>query len=333
MGGVRTPFWVPADGSGEPEQLFMGDHRGGVTSFSPKGDLVTFQTRAPDSGMDLWVRLLNGAQPPQLFLRTRFTEVGPRFSPDGRWIAYVSDESGRYEVYVEPSGLRTIETAIAPQRARRRDGAWGPIDTALQRVGDVLVPVATAADVRFSAGGAGPFVTLIRDGHSFALSWPAPLPAPTVSGDSATYADVLPDVDLVVRATATGFAHLLVVKTARAAANPGVRRASYRISGDATLKETPGGGLIAEAAGVRIASADPPIMWDTAGTDRARPLVQLAGVSEGGGEPVTSARSPLNRPMGVMLSRPVSGCWPADRTARQTGPERVPPLRASGTPL
>ena len=205
----------------------------------------------------------------------------------------VEVEAGRTEyneVYVEPSGLRTIETAIAPQRARRRDGAWGPIDTALQRVGDVLVPVATAADVRFSAGGAGPFVTLIRDGHSFALSWPAPLPAPTVSGDSATYADVLPDVDLVVRATATGFAHLLVVKTARAAANPGVRRASYRISGDATLKETPGGGLIAEAAGVRIASADPPIMWDTAGTDRARPLVQLAGVSEGGGEPVTSAR-------------------------------------------
>jgi hypothetical protein len=161
----------------------------------------------------------------------------------------VEVEAGRTEyneVYVEPSGLRTIETAIAPQRARRRDGAWGPIDTALQRVGDVLVPVATAADVRFSAGGAGPFVTLIRDGHSFALSWPAPLPAPTVSGDSATYADVLPDVDLVVRATATGFAHLLVVKTARAAANPGVRRASYRISGDATLKETPGGGLIAD---------------------------------------------------------------------------------------
>src|SRR3954471_10001815 len=98
------------------------------------------------------------------------------------------------QVYVEPSGLRTIEAAIAPQRARRLDGTWGPIDTALQQVGDVLVPAATTANVRFSSGGAGPFVTLVRDRHSFALSWPEPLPPPAVSGDTATYSEILPDV-------------------------------------------------------------------------------------------------------------------------------------------
>jgi hypothetical protein len=38
-------------------------------------------------------------------------------------------------------------------------------------------------------------ITLTREGHTFTLSWPTPLPAPTLSGDSATYADVLPDVD------------------------------------------------------------------------------------------------------------------------------------------
>jgi serine/threonine-protein kinase len=101
-GGVRTPFWVPADGSGEPERLFDGDHRGGVASFSPDGQLLTFNRRTPETGLDLWVRPLNGTQTPEPFLRTRFTEVGSKFSSDGRWIAYVSDESGQYEVYVRP---------------------------------------------------------------------------------------------------------------------------------------------------------------------------------------------------------------------------------------
>ena len=40
--------------------------------------------------------------PSQPFLRTRFSEVGPVFSAGGRWLAYVSDESGRYEIYVRP---------------------------------------------------------------------------------------------------------------------------------------------------------------------------------------------------------------------------------------
>jgi len=204
----------------------------------------------------------------------------------GSRVEIESDRTEYQAVYVEPSGSRTIEAAIAPQRARRLDGRWGPIDTTLQRVGDLLAPVATAANVRFSTGGAGPFVTLTREGHSFALSWPAPLPAPTVSGDSATYAEVLPDVDLVVKATETGFTHLLVVKSARAAANPMVRRAKYRIGGDATLTATPGGGLIAEAGGVRVASADPPVMWDTENAIGVR----LRTVSGAAGESARTAR-------------------------------------------
>src|SRR6266571_4581457 len=56
----------------------------------------------PATGLDLWVLPLSGNRTPQPFLRTRFTEAGPRFSPDGRWIAYGSDESGQYEIYVRP---------------------------------------------------------------------------------------------------------------------------------------------------------------------------------------------------------------------------------------
>jgi hypothetical protein len=170
------------------------------------------------------------------------------------------------ELRVESSGIRTLVAALAPQRARRRDGTWGALDTTLERVSGVIAPRATAANVRFSGGGTTPLVSVTHEGRTFTLSWPTSLPAPTLAGDSATYAQVLPDVDLVVTATPTGFTHLLVVKTARAAANPAVRQARYRIGGDTTMKVTPEGGLVAEGDGsARVVSAEPPTMWDTPG--------------------------------------------------------------------
>lgn len=56
----------------------------------------------PKNGYDLWVLPLRGDSKPVLLLGTPFTEVLGRFSPDGRWIAYLSNESGRFEVYVRP---------------------------------------------------------------------------------------------------------------------------------------------------------------------------------------------------------------------------------------
>jgi hypothetical protein len=60
---------------------------------------------------------------------------------------------------------------------------------------------------------------------------PAALPEPRLARDTATYPDVLPGVDLVVRATVTGFTHVLVVKSAAAAANPTLARISYPLGG------------------------------------------------------------------------------------------------------
>jgi Tol biopolymer transport system component len=95
-------FWKPADGSGPEERLTTSESNLGGPSVSPDGQTLAFETR-PTTGPDLWVVPLQGERKPQIFLQTPSNERDPRFSPpDGRWLAYVSNESGRNEVYVRP---------------------------------------------------------------------------------------------------------------------------------------------------------------------------------------------------------------------------------------
>jgi eukaryotic-like serine/threonine-protein kinase len=188
-GGVRTPFRVPADGSGEPERLFNDDHRGGVTSFSTDGQLLTFNSRAPNTGMDIWVRPLKGTQTTQPFLRTRFTEVGAKFSPDGRWIAYISDESGQYEVYVRPypgpGGKWQVSTHGGGEFIWSRDGK-----ELFYRNGNKWMVVAVSVEPEFKAEPPrilfdGPYVDVgglsfdvAPDGRRFLLLEPAEQESP-----------------------------------------------------------------------------------------------------------------------------------------------------------
>jgi len=70
-------------------------------SFSPDGQLLVFVELNPNTQRDIWVLRLSDRKL-QPFLRTRFNETVPRFSPDGHWLAYMSDESGHYEIYIQP---------------------------------------------------------------------------------------------------------------------------------------------------------------------------------------------------------------------------------------
>ena len=106
--GHFSLWWIRADGAGEA-QLLLESKALRPSSFSADGRRFAFAEKGVNTGYDLWTLPLDLNDPehpkpgkPELFLRTRFDEQWPSFSPDGRWIAYTSNESGRNEVYVQP---------------------------------------------------------------------------------------------------------------------------------------------------------------------------------------------------------------------------------------
>jgi serine/threonine-protein kinase len=101
-GGFRTIYWRAADGSGDEERLTTSTSLETPTSISRDGTRLFFSEVAADTGADIWnVSLVDRRQPPQVVLQTRFYENSPHISPDGRWLAYASNESGPSEIYVQ----------------------------------------------------------------------------------------------------------------------------------------------------------------------------------------------------------------------------------------
>ena len=100
--GSYDIYWRPVDGSAPDERLLSGSWPNYPFSWSPDGRYLAYVSVSPTTLQDIHVLRSGegGASTP--FLETQFREGGPVFSPDGKWIAYVSDESGRFEVYVRP---------------------------------------------------------------------------------------------------------------------------------------------------------------------------------------------------------------------------------------
>ncbi|MFF3333827.1 LamG-like jellyroll fold domain-containing protein [Streptomyces sp. NPDC002888] len=175
------------------------------------------------------------------------------------------------EVYATPDGQVEAVQHLKPVRTRV-DGQWKAIDNTLAKQPDGSVaPHAAAVGMTFSGGGKTPLVTLERTGRKLAYSWPTPLPVPALDGDTATYADVLPGVDLKMRATTDGFSEVLVVNTSQAAKNPALAELKLGVdSPGLDLRATSSGGLEAvdETAGGVVFQAPTPLMWDS-GTRQA----------------------------------------------------------------
>jgi Tol biopolymer transport system component len=106
VGCAGTLMWVRADGAGKPEILLKGNAIRVPWSFSPDGSRIAYHELGSSTGFDLWTIPVNvsehglSAGAPEVFLQSRAFETYPAFSPDGRWIAFGSNESGTEEVYV-----------------------------------------------------------------------------------------------------------------------------------------------------------------------------------------------------------------------------------------
>ncbi|MGW3522276.1 LamG-like jellyroll fold domain-containing protein [Streptomyces olivaceus] len=187
----------------------------------------------------------------------------------GESVEVLNLRSERSTTLANPDGTFTQTETVQPVRARK-DGEWQAIDTTLDRRPDgSWAPKAAVSVMAFSGGGDQTFARLEKDGRELAFSWPADLPEPQVEGSTATFADVLPGVDLRLHAEAEGFSHILVVKNAEAAANPQLARLELPVrTRNLDLAETESGAVEArDASGSGVVFEAPePLMWDSSHT-------------------------------------------------------------------
>jgi Concanavalin A-like lectin/glucanases superfamily len=187
----------------------------------------------------------------------------------GKQVEVLGQRGENRQVYANPNGTMTALTYQQPVQVNQ-DGKWVPVDATLVHHADGTVgPKAALTNLRLSGGGDGLFASVERAGRRYALRWPGTLPAPVLSGTSATYPDVLPDVDLVVHASVTGFTHVLMVKTREAARSPQVRQIRFGLDLQLLrIERSTAGGLRMVDAGSGGGVFDTPAarMWDASGS-------------------------------------------------------------------
>jgi Tol biopolymer transport system component len=166
--GSLNLFWQLADGSGGLERLTTSDYTQTASSWSPDGQLLAFHEIDPAMQRDIWVLRMGDPSPgsgqvpsgasgqvrkAQPFLRTRFDEASLRFSPDGRWLAYISNETGRYEIYVQPYPGPGGKWQISTEGGM--EPVWNPNGRELfYRSGRKMIAVDIATQPSFAVGKA-----------------------------------------------------------------------------------------------------------------------------------------------------------------------------------
>jgi eukaryotic-like serine/threonine-protein kinase len=176
--GLFNLYQRASSGAGSEDILFQSDSRKYPTDWSRDGCFLIYITEDPATKWDLWVLALDGARKAAPFARTGFDELQGKFSPDGRWIAYVSEESGIWEVYVEPFPVTGSKWKIS---------TTGGADPFWRRDGKELFYL--AADKKLMV------VEVKTDSASFDAGIPKPLFGTRVTGltDSRNHYVVTPD--------------------------------------------------------------------------------------------------------------------------------------------
>jgi Tol biopolymer transport system component len=184
------------DKRGAAAPLLMSDLRKTATSWTRDGRVLAFYEIHPKSQRDIWTLAVGGK--PQPFIVTPFNELAGTFSPDGKWMAYASNESGEMQVYVQPypgPGRRipiSVGGGEGPVWSRdgrelfyfRRRGAWAG---ELMSVDVQFTPSFKAGTQRMLFSGpyvahpnGNPNYDVFRDGQRFVM-----IQQPNTTGDDA----------------------------------------------------------------------------------------------------------------------------------------------------
>jgi len=146
-------FWQRADGSGGLERLTTNEDTQISGSWSPDGQLLAFIqlfSGGTERNNEIWVLRLSDRKT-QPFLQTQSNNFVSRFSPDGHWLAYVSNESDRLEVYVQPYPGPGGRWQISTEGGR--EPMWNPNGRELfYRNGNKMMAVEISTKPGFSAG-------------------------------------------------------------------------------------------------------------------------------------------------------------------------------------
>jgi serine/threonine-protein kinase len=174
-GAGNRLFWQPADGSAGAEALTSSELAGNNVpgSWTPDGQVLAFMEVNPTTGFDVYILSLKDRKP-QPFVHTQSLETAPRFSPDGHFIAYASDESGRVEIYVRPYPGPGGKWQISTEGGT--EPVWNPKGRELfYRAGNKMMAVDVVMQPTFSAGKpkmlfAGPYVPTPRSFPDYDVS-------------------------------------------------------------------------------------------------------------------------------------------------------------------
>ncbi|MFD5426737.1 FG-GAP-like repeat-containing protein [Streptomyces sp. NPDC127084] len=217
----------------------------------------------------------------------------------GKPYELVSARTESTDTWALPDGTWSVKRYGTPVRLLR-NGDWVPTDPTLTASSDRRVsPKVSTVDVSFSGGGSGPLLTGVKDGRTLSLTWPKALPAPTLAENVATYAEVLPGVDLQLKAEVEGFSQLLVVKTAEAAANPELAALKYKVDTvglDVSTDPDTGSVSAVNPAGQTVFTSPSPLMWDSTSISSGSAPAARSSFSAAAGDAVDEAPADVFEP-------------------------------------